>query len=167
MKILFLQTGGTIDKDYPAGKDNHGYSFLITTPAYERILKRVRPNFEFETQAVLQKDSLDISDEDRNRILDACKGNTISRIVITHGTDTMLQTAQLLSQLHDKTIVLTGALTPELFKDSDADFNLGTAIGGVALLEPGVYIAMSGRIMQWDQVSFNTETSQFVQKVAD
>jgi L-asparaginase len=166
MKILFLQTGGTIDKDYPAGKDNHGYSFLITAPAYERILKRIRPNFDFETKTVLQKDSLDISEEDRSKILDVCKGSTVNRIVITHGTDTMLQTAQLLSQLIDKTIVLTGSLTPELFKDSDADFNLGSAIGGVTILNPGVYIAMNGRIMQWDQVHFNSETSQFMQKTA-
>jgi L-asparaginase len=167
MKILFLQTGGTIDKDYPAGKDNHGYSFLITTPACERILKRVRPDFDFEIKTVLQKDSLDISDEDRDKILDACKGSTINRIVITHGTDTMLQTAQLLSELSDKTIVLTGALTPELFKNSDADFNLGTAIGGVTVLDPGIYIAMNGSIMHWDQVYFDSATSRFMQKTDD
>ena len=136
MKILFLQAGGTIDKDYPMGETHHGYSFLITSPAYERILKRANLSFDFETRAILQKDSLDISDEDRNVIFQACKDSTINKIVITHGTDTMLDTARLLSQLKAKTIVLTGSLLPELFKNSDADFNLGTAVGALSVPDP-------------------------------
>lgn len=161
MKILFLQTGGTIDKDYPAGEDNHGYSFVITTPAFDRILKRANPSFEFETKTVLQKDSLDITEDDRKLIFEACKDSGSDKIVITHGTDTMTQTAEVLSQITGKTIVLIGALSPELFKDSDADFNLGTAVGAVETLENGVYIAMNGRVMKWNEAEFDTNTKQF------
>lgn len=162
MKLLFLQTGGTIDKDYPSGDDNHGYSFEITTPAYERILKRVNPSFDYEEKMVLQKDSTDITDEDRQLLLETCKDADAERIVITHGTDTMIQTAEVLSVLSEKTIVLTGAMLPELFKESDADFNLGCAVGAATALQPGVYIAMNGSVMAWNEVTFNDATSQFV-----
>ena len=164
MKLLFIQTGGTIDKDYPSGDDNHGYGFEITTPAFERILQRVNPSFDYETKMVLQKDSLDITDEDRQAILAACKESLADKIVITHGTDTMIKTAELLAQLTDKTIVLTGAMLPELFKHSDADFNLGSAVGAAMALKPGVYITMNGSVMQWNEVTFNDATSQFVRK---
>jgi L-asparaginase len=164
MKILLLQTGGTIDKDYPTGDENHGYSFVITNPAYERILKRINPRFHHETKTILQKDSLDITDEERKLILDTCVASPHKQIVITHGTDTMIQTAELLSQIADKAIVLTGAMTPELFKNSDADFNLGLAIGAVTMLDKGVYIAMHGRILKWDQVIFNSASGEFVSK---
>lgn len=162
MKILFLQTGGTIDKDYPMGVDHHGYSFVITAPAYDRILKRVNPGFDYETKAILQKDSLDITDEDRNLILRVCEHSQNDRIVITHGTDTMIKTAKLLSQISNKTIVITGAMSPELFKNSDADFNLGVAVGAVTTLKSGVYISMSGSVLRWDEASFNSTTGQFV-----
>src|ERR1039457_6344515 len=152
MKILFIQTGGSIDKDYPTGKDNDGYSFIITSPAYERILNYVNPSFEFETKTVLKKDSLDITDDERLLILNACAEAQHKKIVITHGTDTMLKTAELLSEIKDKTIVLTGAMTPELFKNTDADFNLGTAIGGVSVLSPGIYVAMNGLVLPFDKV---------------
>jgi L-asparaginase len=164
MEILFLQTGGTIDKDYPMGENHHGYNFIVASPAFERILKRVRPNFTYQIKHVLQKDSLDISDEDRVLIFEACKESITHNIIITHGTDTMLQTAKLLSKLRDKTIVMTGAMSPELFKNSDADFNLGTAVGSVELLRPGVYIAMNGSVMLWNEVTFNKETNQFTKK---
>lgn len=164
MKILFLQTGGTIDKDYPAGIDHHGYSFIITTPAYKRILKQVNPSFEYETKTIMQKDSLDITDEDRSLILRVCQNSATNKIIITHGTDTMIQTAEVLSQLKDKTIVITGAMSPELFKNSDADFNLGTAVGVVSVLESGIYIAMNGQIMKWNEAAFNSNTGQFVPK---
>lgn len=164
MDILFLQTGGTIDKDYPSNDDNHGYSFAIGEPAFKMILERVHPSFDFECKTILQKDSLDITDEDRNLLLQACQESSHAKIVITHGTDTMLQTAQSLSEIVDKTIILTDAMLPELFKNSDADFNLGLAIGAVSSLEPGVYIAMSGRALKWDQVVFDQQTGRFVEK---
>jgi L-asparaginase len=164
MKILFIQTGGSIDKDYPTGEDDDGYSFVITGPAYERILNYVKPSFEFETKTVLKKDSLDITDDDRLMILNACREAQNDRIIITHGTDTMLKTAELLSQINDKTIVITGAMTPELFKNTDADFNLGTAIGGVSVLDCGVYIAMNGLMLRWDKITFNKDSKRFIKK---
>jgi L-asparaginase len=163
MKILFLQTGGSMDKDYPTGEDNDGYSFIITTPAFERILDYVKPSFDYETQTILRKDSLDITEDERMKVLEACRNSSIDKIIITHGTDTMLKTAKLLDQIDDKTIVLTGAMTPELFKNTDADFNLGTAIGGVSVLGPGVYIAMNGLILPWDQITFDRVTKRFVE----
>lgn len=144
------------------GVDHHGYSFIITNPAYERILSRINPGFEYETKSILQKDSLDITDEDRNMILRVCRHSQTDRIILTHGTDTMIQTAKLLSELTDKTIVITGAMSPELFKNSDADFNLGLAVGAVMALEHGVYICMSGNILPWDKASFNSATGQFI-----
>jgi L-asparaginase len=164
MKILFMQTGGSIDKDYPTGQDDDGYNFVITNPAFERILGYVKPSFEHEAQTVLQKDSLDITEEERQKILQACIDSSIDKIIITHGTDTMLKTAQLLSQINDKIIVLTGSMTPELFKNTDADFNLGTAIGSVSLLPPGVYIAMNGLVLPWDKIVFDREVRRFVAK---
>lgn len=164
MDILFLQTGGTIDKDYPSNEDNHGYSFSITEPAFNRILERVNPSFSFKRETVLKKDSLDITDEDRRAILQACRDSTEQRIIITHGTDTMLKTAELLSEVSDKTIVLTGAMLPELFKNSDADFNIGVAVSAVSYMKPGVYIAMNGRVLSWNQVIFDKQTSRFVEK---
>ena len=109
MSILFIQTGGSIDKDYPTGDDNDGYGFVIAQPTFERILSYIKPSFEFQTRTVLKKDSLDITDEDRLMILNACREAKNTRIVITHGTDTILITAELLSQIRDKTIVLTMA----------------------------------------------------------
>jgi L-asparaginase len=164
MKILFMQTGGSIDKDYPTGQDDDGYNFVITNPAFERILGYVKPSFEHEAQTVLQKDSLDITEEERQKILQACIDSSIDKIIITHGTDTMLKTAQLLSQINDKIIVLTGSMTPELFKNTDADFNLGTAIGSVSLLPPGVYIAMNGLVLPWDKIVFDRGVRRFVAK---
>lgn len=164
MKILLLQTGGTIDKSYPIGNENHGYSFVIATPAYERILKRINPRFQHETKTILQKDSLDISEAERKLILNACKETELNKIVITHGTDTMIRTAELLSQIENKAIVLTGAMSPELFKNSDADFNLGSALGAVSILDKDVYIAMHGRVLKWNEVIFNSNSGEFISK---
>jgi L-asparaginase len=161
MKILFLQTGGTIDKVYPKGIDHHGYGFMVADPAFERVLQRVNPGFEYETKTVIQKDSLDITDDDRSLLLQTCKDSLLDKIVITHGTDTMLKTAEVLSQIKDKTIVLTGAMWPELFKESDAEFNLGTAVAAVGLMTSGVYVAMNGQVMPWNKISFNNDTYQF------
>jgi L-asparaginase len=164
MKILFLQTGGTIDKDYPMGETNHGYNFLISTPAYKKVLANVKPSFEYEMQTVLQKDSIDITDEDRQQILKACKDSELEKIIITHGTDTMVQTAELLDEIKDKTIVLTGSFAPELFKNTDADFNIGMAVSAVSILGHGIYIAMNGLIVPWKEISFDNESGCFVLK---
>jgi L-asparaginase len=162
MKIAFIQTGGTIDKDYPNATG--GYAFEIGEPAVKRILKRANPNFDFEIVSILRKDSLDITEEDRMKIRDACEKIASDKIVVTHGTDTMIETAEKLSSIKGKVIVLTGAMKPEKFVDSDASFNLGTAVGAVNVLQQGVYIAMNGRIYAGNRVKRNSRTGQFVEK---
>lgn len=162
MKMIFIQTGGTIDKDYP--RPTEGYAFEIGEPAVRRILERANPNFEYEVVCLLTKDSLDITDQDRERLYETCRATDADKIVITHGTDTMLETAERLSSIEDKVIVLTGAVRPEKFSDSDAPFNLGTAVGAIGVLEDGVYIAMNGGVYPWGRVRRNPETGQFVQE---
>ncbi len=162
MKIVFMQTGGTIDKDYP--KATGGYAFEIGEPAAKRILQKVSPNFDFEVISVLSKDSQDITEGDREKIHDACKKTEADKIIVTHGTDTMLETAEKLSSIKDKVVVLTGAMKPEKFVDSDAAFNLGTAVGAINLLSQGVYVAMNGRLYPWNKVKRNRQTGQFIEK---
>jgi len=161
MKIIFIQTGGTIDKDYP--KAEKGYAFEIREPAVKRILQKANPNFDYEIIPLLRKDSLDITQEDRNKISQTCQKTTNNRIIITHGTDTIIETARKLSSIKNKTIILTGAMKPEKFTDSDAQFNVGTAIGAMNILSNGVYIAMNGRIYPWNKVRRNPRTGQFVE----
>ncbi len=160
MKITFIQTGGTIDKDYP--KTMKGYAFEISEPATKRILQKVAPNFDFEIVSVLKKDSLDITEADRIKICGACQETKTDKIIITHGTDTMIETAKTLREIKNKVIILTGAMRPEKFSDSDASFNLGAAIGAANILKNGVYIAMSDRIYPWNRVKRNSETGQFI-----
>ena len=162
LNILFFQAGGTIDKDYP--RQQEGYAFEITEPAVERILKRSDPAFEFEVRTLLRKDSLDLDDADRAVIYEACAGAAVDRIVITHGSDTLLETAKRLAPIKGKTIVLTGSFRPERFSETDADFNLGLAVGAVSLLGEGVYVAMSGKILPFDRVRRDRATGQFIEK---
>jgi L-asparaginase len=160
MKILFIQTGGTIDKDYL--KAVKGYNFEITEPAVKKILADIAPTFDYEILPLLQKDSLDMTDNDRKLILNTCKNSKYDKIIITHGTDTMTETAKALGEIQDKTIVITGAARPERLKNSDAAFNLGTAIGAVGLLHPGVYISMNGVTHGFDKVEKDQISGQFV-----
>lgn len=161
MKIVFVQTGGTIDKDYP--KARKGYAFEIGEAAVKRILQRVNPNFDFEIICLLRKDSLDITEEDRIKIYETCRKADSDKIVVTHGTDTIIATARKLAKIKNKAIVLTGAVRPEKFLDSDAPFNVGTAIGAINFLRDGVYIAMNGRVYPWNKFRRDTETGQFAE----
>ena len=162
MKILFLQTGGTIDKNY---EEKAGvYNFTILEPAVKRVLQKINPSFEFEIETVLRKDSLDMDDNDRKKVLDACKNTLFDKIIITHGTDTMTKTAKELSSLNGKTIVLVGSAKPEKFSDTDAQFNIGVAVGAINVLKSGVYIAMNGRIYDWDKCVKDPETGRFIDK---
>lgn len=104
MKITFIQTGGTIDKDYP--RKTKGYAFEIADPAVSRILQRTNPNFTFEILSVLKKDSLEMTEEDRKQIFEACNQTDVDKIIITHGTDTMIDIARKLSAIKDKVIIL-------------------------------------------------------------
>jgi len=161
MQILFIQTGGTIDKDYP--KTVKGYGFEITKPAVESILKKLHVAFKYNITSFLKKDSQEITEEDRNGLLEFCKTVKQDKIIITHGTDTMIQTAKYLSAIKDKTIIITGAFLPEKFKDSDASFNIGTALGAIEHLEKGVYIAMNGRVFRYNKVKRELKTGHFIQ----
>lgn len=161
MKILFIQTGGTIDKDYPTRVK--GYAFEFGDPAVNTILPKAYPNFEYDVVTAFKKDSLDMTDDDRQVLFELCQNAKIDKIIITHGTDTMIKTAEKLSGITNKTIVLTGSLQPEKFITSDADFNVGTAVGAINVLSGGVYIAMSGRVYPWNKCQKNQSTGQFVE----
>ena len=161
MRIVFIQTGGTIDKDYP--RTQKGYAFEIKEPAVERILQKAHPNFDYKVIPLLKKDSQDITEQDRERIRETCESVDADKIVITHGTDTMLETAQKLNGIKNKVIILTGAIRPEKFVDSDASFNVGAAIGAINILSKGVYVALNGRIYPWNKVKRNKKTGQFVE----
>jgi L-asparaginase len=151
MHIMFIQTGGTIDKDYPPTDMNHGYYFEVGEASFLRVLERANPDFSYRTMTVCRKDSLDITDKDRANIYKAINELDQDRIVVTHGTDTIAQTAEKLSTIKNKTVVITGARLPEKFYDSDAEFNVGMAVAAAQILPHGVYIALYGLVTPWDK----------------
>ncbi len=152
MKITFIQTGGTIDKIYPRTETSHGYNFEIGDPAFIAILEKVNPSFQFDSLSVVKKDSLDFTDEDRQVVFDTVNNCENENIIITHGTDTIHKTAEKLSTIKNKKVILTGAMLPAEFSKSDAMFNLGMAVGAVEMLSaPGVYICLYGVVVPWDK----------------
>lgn len=165
MHITFIQTGGTIDKDYPRGESNHGYEFAIAEPAVKSILPYSHAMFSYDVIEVTKKDSLDLTDEDREKILATITAAPGKQIIITHGTDTMLKTAEKLSNVQGKTIVLTGAMLPDKFVNSDAKFNIGMAVAATQSLSPGVYIALYGRVVPWTE--FKELTKEYETRVKE
>jgi L-asparaginase len=159
MKVLIIQTGGTIDKDYP--EKNKGYAFEIDEPAAARILENAEAGFDYEIHSLLKKDSLDITDKDRAIIKAVCEQADLSKIIITHGSDTMAQTARFIGDIPGKTIVLTGAYRPERFTNSDAAFNLGVALGAINILKEGTFVAMNGKVMDPARCKKNKKTGRF------
>jgi L-asparaginase len=150
--IRVIVTGGTFDKHYDEIK---GELTFVDTHLPE-ILKRARVSIPVQVELNQLIDSLYMQDENRRSVLEACARAAERRIIITHGTDTMAETARLIGTAKlDKTIVLTGAMIPYKILDSDALFNFGTAFSAVQLLPSGVYIAMNGRIFDWDKVHKN------------
>lgn len=147
--IAVVQTGGTVDKNYLATDAHHGYNFEIGVSAWHSIWSRAGSPFPIRFVSLCKKDSLDMTDDDRLVIRNGIESLTEERVVILHGTDTIRETAEFLSTLTNKTIVLTGAMTPERFRESDADFNVGMAIGAAQCLPAGVYIALYGEVVQW------------------
>src|SRR5688500_7912257 len=143
-QLCIVTTGGTIDKIYFDDKSD----YQIGEPQIGSMLRELGLGFEFTVIPILRKDSLHISADDRELIRAAIAVQSARHVLVTHGTDTMVETAKVLASLTDKTIVLTGALSPARFRGSDAEFNIGCAVGAVQALPPGVYIAMNGRI--WD-----------------
>ena len=162
MEVLFIQTGGTIDKDYP--KTKNGWAFEINEPAVKRILEKVNCSFNYFVISLLKKDSLEINDEYRSLIFKKCKEAEENKIIITHGTDTMNITANYLKEIKNKTIIITGAMRPERFSNSDAAINIGVAIGAAQTLSKGIYIAMNGLVIPHHKMERNKETGQFIYK---
>lgn len=156
-KLLIITTGGTIDKIYFDDMSD----YQIGEPQIGQILKQLQVGFKFEVKAVMRKDSLHFTRHDRDAIHAAISENDATHVLITHGTDTMVQTALQLADIPDKTMVLTGALNPARFRDSDAVFNIGCAVGAVQTLAPGVWIAMSGCIWDPHEVRKNRDKNRF------
>ena len=142
MKIKFFTTGGTIDKVYFDAKSE----FEVGPPQVSELLSDANVTIDYEVETILRKDSLDLTDADRSLIRERVVADPASRIVVTHGTDTMIQTALALRGIPGKTIVLTGSMQPARLRVTDAGFNLGAAVMAVQSLPPGVYLAMNGRI---------------------
>ena len=157
MKIKFITTGGTIDKVYFDAKSE----YEVGPPQVLEVLKDANVTFEYEIESVLKKDSLDMTDEDRLLIRRHIEGESCPRIVVTHGTDTMVLTGRALKGIPGKTVVLTGSIQPARFRNTDAVFNIGVAIGAAASLPPGVYIAMNGRILDPDRARKDAERNLF------
>lgn len=157
MKILIVTTGGTIDKVYFDAKSD----YEIGDTQVPEILSESNVTLEYDVLSLLRKDSLEITDEDRTMIREAIAGRSEVRVVVTHGTDTMVETARILADIPGKTIVLTGSLSPARFRNSDAVFNIGMAIAAVQALDPGVYIAMNGRLFDPDRVRKNRDENRF------
>lgn len=142
MKICIISTGGTIDKVYFDQRSE----FQVGPPQVEKLLREANIDFEYEVISLLRKDSLDLSDEDRELIVATVRRTPFDRFVITHGTDTMVDTGRALQVVDDKVIVLTGSMQPAGLRVTDALFNVGFALSAVQLLPEGVYLAMNGRI---------------------
>jgi L-asparaginase len=160
MKIAFIQTGGTIDKDYP--KSTKGYAFEFGEPATRRILEKLNPSFDYEILTTCQKDSLDITDNDRQDLVTLINKNSANKFIITHGTDTMIETANFISsKIKNKVIVLTGAMRPEQFSNSDASVNVGGAIAAIQILNEGVYLFMTGILKSYDKIKRDISTGKF------
>lgn len=162
MRVKIFTAGGTIDKIY--GEEKGTLNFSFGQPAVREIGEtKVKLNLEYDIERLFSKDSLEMTQEDRELIKRACSGALADRILITHGTDTMIDTAQVLSDIQNKVIVLTGASQPYRFRESDAEFNIGVAIGALNVLNAGVYIAMNGRVYPWHMCQ-KADDGRFVEK---
>jgi len=156
--ILVLTTGGTIDKIYFDALSDYQVGETVVS----KLLDIARVKRPFRIEEVVRKDSLELDDADRALIRDRVAAAPESHIIITHGTDTMAETAKLLSAIAGKTVVLVGALAPARFGESDASFNLGMAFATVQVAAPGVYITMSGSVFRADKVVKDREKGAFV-----
>lgn len=157
MKIKIFTTGGTIDKIYFDQKSE----YQVGDPQAASVLQRANVVLDYVVESILRKDSLDMTDEDRDHIFGTVKTETLNRIVITHGTDTMIHTAKVLAAVKDKIVVLTGSMYPAEFRDSDAIFNIGCAVTAAQILPAGIYIAMNGRVFDPLRLTKNVEMNRF------
>ena len=158
MAIRIFITGGTFDKEY---NELNGQLFFKDSHL-DDLLEMGRSKVPVEIRTLMMVDSLEMTDDARELIVHQCNNCDESQIVITHGTDTMAETAKILAQkINDKTIILTGAMIPIKFGSSDGLFNLGSALAFAQTLPAGVYVAMNGRYFNWDNVKKNKQTGVF------
>ena len=141
--IQIITTGGTIDKIYFDANSQ----YEVGSPQVAQLLTEANVTFDFEIEQALQKDSLEMTDQDRQLIRNKIESSPAEKILVTHGTDTMVKTAQSLNAIEGKTIVFTGAMQPAAMRMSDAPFNIGFSLGVLQHLAPGVYIAINGRVL--------------------
>ncbi|ONF97758.1 asparaginase domain-containing protein [Sphingomonas jeddahensis] len=156
--VLILTTGGTIDKLYFDALS----TYQIGDSVVDRLLQTARVKLPYRISELMRKDSLELTDADRAAIVAAAAAAPERRIVITHGTDTMTETARALAEVSGKTIVLVGALAPARFAESDATFNLGMAFAVAQVAVPGVWIAMNGRVFDGTKVRKDRTVNAFV-----
>jgi len=157
MEIKIFTTGGTIDKIY----FDRLSEFQVGEPQVGDVLREANVAFTFQVESILHKDSLDLAQTDRQLILERVANDQHRHVLITHGTDTMIETALLLRGLPGKVIVLTGSMSPARFRNTDAVFNIGCAVAAVQLLGEGVYVTMNGRVFKPDRLRKNRENLQF------
>lgn len=162
MSIKIFTTGGTIDKTYFDAKSE----YEVGDPQIIDILRIANVAVDYEVETLLRKDSLDMTESDRTYIRDRVREEPCDRILITHGTDTMIETATALGDVADKTIVLVGSLSPAQFRDSDAAFNIGFALAAVQTLKAGAYITMNGRVLRPERARKNRRRNQFEEVAA-
>lgn len=156
-KLLILSTGGTIDKIYFDAKSQ----YEVGKPVARTVLEAMNVAFEVESIEVCKKDSLEMNTEDREKLKEAIDRSDARAILVTHGTDTMIDTALSLGEYTDRVIVFTGAMQPAIFKETDGIFNIGTALGVLSCASSGVYIAMNGRAFSPQKAAKNYETRAF------
>lgn len=155
--LEILTTGGTIDKVYFDKKSN----YEVGDPFVEELLHKMNVNISFKVKSLMKIDSLDMTDIHRKEILNYVKNSTANNFLITHGTDSIVETAIYLKKISDKTIVLTGSLKPAIFIDNDAIFNVGSALTSAQILKNGVYIVINGQVFNPDNVRKNLEKNIF------
>ena len=156
--IVLFTTGGTIDKAYFDALSEYQVGETVVA----RLLSIGQVTHPYRVVEALRKDSLEMTDADRTALVTQIAAEASERIVVTHGTDTMTETARALASIQGKTIVLTGALVPARFTESDAPFNLGMAFAAAQILPAGVYIAMSGEVFRGDRVRKDRANARFV-----
>ncbi|HVZ64764.1 MAG TPA: asparaginase domain-containing protein [Lacunisphaera sp.] len=160
MRIRVIATGGTIDKVY----FDAASTYEVGEPQVGPVFRESNVTFDFVVESVMQKDSLAMTDADRALVRERVVASPEKHILVTHGTDTMTATAAALAGVSDKVIVFTGAMQPARFRQSDAVFNLGCAVGALQALPPGVYIAMNGVVSPAHAVKKNRAASRFEPK---
>jgi len=157
MKIKVFTTGGSLDKGYSTADSD----FIVQEPQIGNIMRDANVNFDYDIESLSRKDSLDLKEADRNLIVERVEGDPCGKILITHGTDTMAETGKRLAAVGGKTIILTGAMQPASFKQTDAHFNVGFALAALQLLPPGVYLAMNGELFDPGRAQKDMKSDRF------